>query len=413
MTTPTRFQRLEALFHEVVDLDEADRAAILETVRRREPDLHDELDQLLARERERDGGELLGLESIEVGPGVGDRVGPFRLALLLGEGGMGRVYEAEQTDPVRRRVALKLIQPHLWGAMARARFARERQALAALSHPGIAQVLEAGSTPDGLPWVALELVDGRPVTELCDDRRRPVAARIELMIEILRAVQHAHLRGILHRDLKPSNLLVIEREGALRPKIIDFGLAKAVSEEGSEATLRTRLGEVIGTPEYMSPEQTMGGAVDARTDIYSLGVVLHELLAGVRPHEAASTAPTAADELRRRIREEDPPRPSARIGSWRTRATSPTVGAPSPRPCGARWPTISTGSCCARWPRIRSGATNQRPPSPPTSKPISRIGQSRRGRRAEPTGRGSSFDDTAWVSSRLRSSPPPSSLRRW
>lgn len=312
MTTPTRFRRLEALFHEVLDLAVTDRAAVLEALRRDDPELHDDLESLLKREASREDHEVPAAEAIA----PGDRVGPFRIVRLLGEGGMGRVYEAEQLEPVRRRVALKLIQPHLWGPVSRARFARERQALAAMSHPGIAQVLEAGATPEGLPWVALELVEGEPITELCDRLRLPLAERIELMVGVLRAVQHAHRRGILHRDLKPSNLLVIERDGAREPKVIDFGLAKAVGGEEEAIGLQTRLGELLGTPEYMSPEQLAGGPVDTRTDVYSLGVVLHELLTGVRPHEPTGKGGlAAAEELHRQIREGDPRRPSANTGS--------------------------------------------------------------------------------------------------
>ena len=312
MTTPTELRRLEELFHQVADLDEGERARVLEALRRQQPTLHDQLDRLLRRDGAADSEPaLLDLVADVAELGEGSRVGPFRLLRPLGEGGMGRVFGAEQEAPVRRRVALKLMRPGLWGASLRARFARERQALAAMSHPAIARVFEAGSTADGQPWVAMELIDGAPITVHCDERRVPVAGRVRLMAQVARAVQHAHQKGVLHRDLKPSNVLVADQDGEPSPKIIDFGLAKAVDDADLGPGARTRAGEVMGTPEYMSPEQTLGGALDTRSDIYSLGVITYELLTGTLPIGGGEDGePLAADELRRRLRDEEPKRPS-------------------------------------------------------------------------------------------------------
>lgn len=317
MTTPTELQRLEGLFHQVVDLGDRERARVLEALRRHQPTLHDRLHRLL----ERDGAEgaqspLLDLVGDVAELGAGDLVGPFRLLRPLGEGGMGRVFEAEQETPVRRRVALKLMRPGLWGVSLRVRFARERQALAAMSHPGIARVFEAGATADGRPWVAMELIDGPPITAYCNARRLPITERLMLVVQVARAVQHAHQKGVLHRDLKPSNVLVSDQDGEPTPKIIDFGLAKSIDEAGLGPGDRTRIGEVMGTPEYMSPEQALGRSVDTRSDIYSLAVITYELLTGALPiGDGDGGEPVADDELRRRLRDDEPRRPSSRVGA--------------------------------------------------------------------------------------------------
>jgi serine/threonine protein kinase len=227
----------------------------------------------------------LGEESL-----AGQTVGPYRVLRLLGRGGMGAVYLAEQTEPIRRQVALKVVRQGLETRSILARFEAERQSLARMSHPGIAQVYDAGQT-GGRPYFAMEYVDGRPVTEHCDARRLGPKARLELFLEVCAAVQHAHQKGVIHRDLKPSNLLVAEGEGQAQPKVIDFGIAKATRGRLTEETLVTELGLPIGTPEYMSPEQAemAEGDLDTTTDIYSLGVVLYELYeAWGRPREAAA-----------------------------------------------------------------------------------------------------------------------------
>lgn len=216
-----------------------------------------------------------------------EEIGPYRILGLLGEGGMGVVYEAMDTGPVRRRVAVKVIRAGFASRDVLARFDAERQALALMDHGGIAKVLQAGATDDGQPYVVMELVKGVPLTEYCDVHRLTTQQRIELFIAVCHAVQHAHQKGVIHRDLKPSNVLVVEEDGSPRPKIIDFGIAKAVGQQLTENTLITHAGVALGTAAYMSPEQaeSSGLDVDTRTDIYSLGVILYELLVGRLPIE--------------------------------------------------------------------------------------------------------------------------------
>lgn len=255
-----------------------------------------------------------------------ERVGPYRILSTLGEGGFGIVLLAEQTEPVRRRVALKLIKPGMDTAEVVARFEAERQALAVMDHPGVAKVYDGGVTPEGRPYFAMEYVHGLPITQHCDRRRLGLRQRIELFIQVCQAVQHAHMKGVIHRDLKPSNILVEYADGhssgsGALPKVIDFGIAKALNQRLTERTLFTELGQMIGTPEYMSPEQAeMGGQdIDTRADVYSLGVVLYELLAGAAPFDAGTLRRVGFAELQRIIREVDPPRPSQRLGSSRRR----------------------------------------------------------------------------------------------
>jgi len=250
-------------------------------------------------------------------------VGPYRIVRLLGEGGMGLVYLAEQTVPIRRQVALKVIKPGISSSQVLARFESERQALALLHHPGIAAIFDAGTTPDGRPFFAMEYVSGLPITTYCDDRRLPVAARLDVFLQVCTAVQHAHQKGIIHRDLKPSNILVTQQDDQPVAKVIDFGVAKAAAFRLTERTLNTHLGLVLGTPEYMSPEQA--GAtrfdVDTRTDIYSLGVVLYELLAGVKPFERRDVHAAAVLEMLRIMREVEAPRLTTRISDMGNAAT--------------------------------------------------------------------------------------------
>lgn len=243
------------------------------------------------------------------------QIGAYKVLDVLGEGGMGIVYAAEQSQPLRRRVALKVIK---WGMDTKevlARFEVERQALALLDHPNIAKVFEAGATTEGRPFFAMELVRGVGITRYCDLQQSTIAVRLGLVLQACSALQHAHDRGILHRDVKPTNMLVTEVDGQAVLKVIDFGMAKAVNQRLTERTLFTEEGRLIGTPEYMSPEQADVTAldVDHRTDVFSLGVVLYELLAGVLPFDAKSMRSAGYLEIQRIIKEEEPPTPSQRL----------------------------------------------------------------------------------------------------
>jgi tetratricopeptide (TPR) repeat protein len=237
---------------------------------------------------------------------VGAQVGPYRLIDVLGEGGMGVVYHAEQTTPIHRDVALKLVPPHLDSARVLARFESERQAIARMNHPYIAQALDAGAGEDGRPYVAMELVRGEPVTAYCARENPPLAARLQLFLQICDAIRHAHQRGIIHRDLKPSNILLTRQGTDMVPKVIDFGIAKAIGEDASRQSLKTVADQMPGTPEYMSPEQAgiIDAGLDTRTDVYSLGVILYELVSGRRPYELEKRTPL---ELERALRTPPPP----------------------------------------------------------------------------------------------------------
>jgi len=248
---------------------------------------------------------------------AGGRIGPFRLVSRLGAGGMGEVWLAEQTEPLRRRVALKLIRAGMDTREVVARFEAERQTLAILDHPNVARVYEAGETARGRPYFVMEYVAGEPITAYCDHRRVPLRDRLELFVHVCEGVQHAHQRAIIHRDLKPSNVLVTEQDGRPVPKIIDFGIAKATAQRLTAATLFTHAGQIVGTPAYMSPEQAdeTSEDIDTRTDVYSLGVLLYELLVGALPLEPDELRAAGLQEMRRRIREVEPSRPSARLAT--------------------------------------------------------------------------------------------------
>ncbi len=306
---PQRHSRIKDIFLAACDLDADERSAYLDGACGDDPALRAEVEDLLVHDQ------------VPADPSKrGDppkNIGAYRLLQKLGEGGMGEVWEAEQSEPIRRRVALKLVK---WGMDTKevlARFESERQALALMNHPNIARAFEAGATGDGRPFFVMEFVKGAPLTEYCDSQRLSTQDRLRLFLRVCRGVEHAHQKGVIHRDIKPSNILVAVEDGQSVPKIIDFGVAKAISQRLTERTLFTELGQWIGTPEYMSPEQAelTGLDVDTRSDVYSLGVVLYELLAGAQPFDSTELRTVGFDEMRRRIREDDPPRPSTRVSS--------------------------------------------------------------------------------------------------
>jgi len=245
----------------------------------------------------------------------GSQIGRYKLLSVLGEGGMGVVYLAEQQRPIKRQVAVKLIKPGMDSKRVVARFEAEQQALALMDHPNIAHVFDAGLTMSGRPYFVMEYVQGIPVTEHCDKHKLSIEERLQLFLHVCEAVRHAHQKGIIHRDIKPSNILVSIRDNQAVPKIIDFGIAKALTQSLTERTLYTEQGQFIGTPEYMSPEQVEMTAqgVDTQTDIYSLGVVLYQLLAGMLPFEAETLREGGAEHIRRVICEQDPKTPSTRL----------------------------------------------------------------------------------------------------
>ncbi len=254
-------------------------------------------------------------DSIKILEGPGSRIGSYKLLQNIGEGGMGVVFMAEQEKPVRRKVALKIIKPGMDTNQVVARFEAERQALAMMDHQNIARVFDAGATETGRPYFVMELVCGKPITEFCDGRQMSPRERLELFIQVCKAIQHAHQKGIIHRDIKPSNVLVTIQDGKPVPKVIDFGVAKATDQSLTEKTLFTQHGALVGTLEYMSPEQAEAGGIDidTRSDIYSLGVLLYELLTGSTPIEKVRLRRAAYGEVLRRIREEEPPKPSTRL----------------------------------------------------------------------------------------------------
>jgi serine/threonine protein kinase len=260
------------------------------------------------------GGELSETILVEV-ERSGNTIGPYKLLQQIGEGGMGVVFLAEQTEPIKRRVALKIIKPGVDTREVIARFEAERQALALMNHPNIAKVLDAGTTEHGRPYFVMELVNGLSMTEYCDQHNLPTRERLKLFTAVCRAVQHAHHKGVIHRDLKPGNILVADYDNEAVPKVIDFGVAKATNQQLTEKTLFTQLGQVVGTLEYMSPEQAKRNQldVDTRSDIYSLGIILYELLTGETPLDKESFRSAAFEEILRLIREEEPRLPNLKL----------------------------------------------------------------------------------------------------
>jgi hypothetical protein len=328
----TARQRIEALFDAALELpDPAGRAALLERECAGDAALRARVERLLSAHGESKGffddcrpalslaeSGAVGGEAVSAELELGRRIGPYKLLQKIGEGGCGVVYMAEQEKPVRRRVALKIIKLGMDTKSVIARFEAERQALAMMDHPNIARVLEAGATEAGRPYFVMELVHGIRITEYCDDRQLDTRQRLDLFIQVCHAIQHAHQKGIIHRDIKPSNILITHHDGVAVPKVIDFGIAKAIEEKLTDKTLFTLYGNFIGTPAYMSPEQAdlSGLDIDTRSDIYSLGVLLYELLTGKPPFEQNELLASGLDEMRKTLREREPHRPSTRLDTF-------------------------------------------------------------------------------------------------
>jgi serine/threonine protein kinase len=313
------------VFAEAIQLPASERSAYLASACGADKELRQLVEQLL--EAHDQAGDFLeqpppeaeSVAEATVGEKPGDRIGRYKLLQQIGEGGCGAVYLAEQEEPVRRRVALKIIKPGMDTKSVMARFEAERQALALMDHPNIAKVFDAGATESGRPYFVMELVRGIKITDYCDSKSLSMEERLSLFVQVCQAVQHAHQKGIIHRDIKPSNILVTTTEGgAALPVVIDFGIAKATTNQRlTDKTLFTAFEMLIGTPAYMSPEQAdlSGVDVDTRTDVYSLGVLLYELLTGSPPFDGGSLMKAGLDEIRREIRERDPDRPSLRLST--------------------------------------------------------------------------------------------------
>src|ERR1019366_1678821 len=325
MTNPP--DRELAVFSDARKLPAQERAAFLDGACAGDSALRERVEELLQASDEAGAflespaaipprsGETVGLPAIPAEK-PGDRIGRYKLLQQIGEGGYGVVYMAEQEEPVRRRVALKVIKLGMDTKQVVARFEAERQALALMDHPNIAKVLDAGATDMGRPFFVMELVHGIKITDYCDQNNLSTEDRLKLFIQVCQAIQHAHQKGIIHRDIKPSNVLVADHDGVPVPKIIDFGIAKATTDQRlTDKTLFTAFEQFIGTPAYMSPEQAKlsGPDIDTRSDIYSLGVLLYELLTGKTPFDSKALMQAGLDEIRRTIREQDPVRPSTRL----------------------------------------------------------------------------------------------------
>src|SRR5687768_7330852 len=319
--------REEEIFDAARELAADERAAYLAERCGQDADLRQRIEGMLAADeaagdffKTHDASSSTAiLSDASLSPSIekpGDRIGRYKLLQQIGEGGCGVVYMAEQEEPVRRRVALKIIKLGMDTKSVIARFEAERQAIAMMDHPNIAKVFDAGATEAGRPYFVMELVRGMKITDYCDEAKLSTCARLDLFIQVCQAIQHAHQKGIIHRDIKPSNILVSANDGVLVPMVIDFGIAKATSgQQLTDKTLFTAFEQFIGTPAYMSPEQAMLTSldIDTRSDIYALGVLLYELLTGKTPFDARELLEIGLDEMRRTILEQEPPRPSTRV----------------------------------------------------------------------------------------------------
>jgi len=334
--TPERWRQIRDVLEEAQELEPNQRSAFLDRACSFDPSLRQEVEVLLASSDDARSSFLQSAPPADEWIAILDGIsGPtlqagalfaerFQLVRKLGEGGMGQVWLAQQTSPVRRQVALKLIKAGMYDEAVVQRFQAERQSLAIMDHPAIAKVFDAGTTPQGQPYFVMEYVPGLPITEYCDGKKLKIQDRLELFLQVCEGVQHAHQKAIVHRDLKPANILVVEVDGKPVPRIIDFGLAKATTPQVEGESLFTRMGHFLGTPGYMSPEQADPGVldIDTRTDVYSLGVVLYVLLAGLQPFESRQRQKLPLDEWLRKLREEDPPSPSSKVSTDRDTSTA-------------------------------------------------------------------------------------------
>lgn len=312
MQAPDLSQAKE-LFEKARALSRDQKRDFLDQLKRQSPALHELVLGLLSED------EVTAASITEPyrapSTGTPDHIGPYRVLSVLGEGGFGIVYEAEQLNPVRRRVAIKLIKPGLDSKAVLARFEAEKQALAVMDHPLIAQIFDGGIDDLARPYFAMELVQGEPIDTFCDRNRLGIEERLGLVIQICEAVQHAHAKGVVHRDLKPSNLLVEYRDNVATPRVIDFGVAKSLHGRLADASIYTQANQVIGTPEYMAPEQASGSGVDidTRADVYSLGVIIYKLLVGSTPFDSSQLRSGTPQSLRDLLQDTDPPKPSTKL----------------------------------------------------------------------------------------------------